>query len=121
MATSKPRTWVWAQTEFEALHRWPDAPFEVNFLRAAHRHMFHLKVEIEVDHADRAVEFILLKRFVTGWTMTLPEDLLSKSCEMIAEDLYPHLAAKYGYDRGYRISVSEDGENGATLEWEAAQ
>ena len=48
----------------EGLHRWPDAiNFPgVEFLANEHRHMFHFRVEMEVFHDDREVEFILFKR-----------------------------------------------------------
>ncbi len=41
-----------------------------------------------------------------------------RSCEMIAEDLYAQINARYP-GRAVEITVSEDGENGATLIWEA--
>lgn len=44
------------------LHRWPDAPPDVAFLRFPHRHMFKFEVELRVWHCDRDIEFILLKR-----------------------------------------------------------
>lgn len=113
--------WVFCRTSFEALHRWPEAPDAVNFLRNPHRHMFQLEVQIEVPHSDRAIEFILLKREVDTWVRGLPLDLLSKSCEMIAEDLYADLIQEYGEDRRYKITVGEDLlENGATLEFAPA-
>jgi hypothetical protein len=39
-----------------------------------------------------------------------------RSCEMMAEDLYVEIAAKYP-GRNVRIDVSEDAENGAHLEF----
>lgn len=112
--------WVFCRTSFEGVHCWPDAPEPVFFLRTPHRHMFQVEVHVEVPHNDRAVEFILLKRNVNTWTYGLPTNLLSKSCEMLAEDLHAYLARSYGTDRRYKITVGEDLlENGATLEFSA--
>jgi hypothetical protein len=47
------------------------------------------------------------------------EDILKldyKSCEMIADDMYTHIANKYPR-RGVVIEVSEDGENGCCISY----
>lgn len=97
----------------EGIHQYPGAPAGVEFLQYAHRHMFHIKVEIQVYHDDRELEFILVKRdlekhFDGG-------ALNNKSCEMICDDLYYYCWAKYCFakPRNFYIEVSEDGENGA--------
>jgi hypothetical protein len=40
-----------------------------------------------------------------------------KSCEMLAEDLIGYISKKYP-GRSVSVEVSEDGENGATLEYQ---
>lgn len=107
---------IWVTFQMEGIHNYPDAPDEVAFLRHPHRHMFHFKVEIEVFHDDRDLEFIVLKRDIL---LQYNCDLLqldNKSCEMIAKDLYAFLSTEYP-GRAITIEVSEDGENGAKLEW----
>jgi hypothetical protein len=44
-------------------------------------------------------------------------ELNYKSCEMIADDLYAQITAKYP-NRSMWIEVSEDGENGCHIEYE---
>ena len=52
----------------EGLHKWPDAIDHpgVEFLANEHRHMFHFRVDLQVFHDDREVEFILFKRELEG-------------------------------------------------------
>ena len=41
----------------EGIHKYPNAPDGVEFLQYPHRHMFHFRVEIDVFHNDRDIEF----------------------------------------------------------------
>ena len=43
-----------------------------------------------------------------------------KSCEMMADDLYAEIAARYP-DRAVWIEVAEDGENGALIKYELSR
>ena len=76
--------------------------------------MFHFRVELEVFHDDRDIEFIQLKRWLQRAYDTQVLSLDYKSCEMIARDLYGVIVAKYP-GRMCVIEVSEDGENGCRL------
>ncbi len=100
---------VWIQTLFEGFHRWKEAPEDIAFLRDYHRHIFDVKIGLEVSHNDRAVEFFQLKRQVD---LYIKEHLEGKhfelSCEMIATLLLKQFGASF-------VEVSEDGENGATV------
>jgi hypothetical protein len=99
------------KTRAEGFHNWPDAPDEVAFLRANHRHEFHYELEIEVDHNDRELEFILVKRWLDS---VIPRgELGHQSCEMIATAILEAAAKKYGVVRFISVGVFEDGENGA--------
>lgn len=99
------------KTQFEALHSWPgcDIP-EVDFLRHAHRHIFHVKMKWEVKGLDRAKEFIMMKRRVNRWIDENWEGqyLKGKSCEMMVVELMDRFNASY-------VEISEDGENGAEV------
>jgi hypothetical protein len=103
---------VFAQTRFESFHCWPDAPSEVSFLKSRHRHEFHVKVYVRVNHSDRDVEFITLKRKVDETIRNLLVfDTSTWSCEKWANEIL-------GLIRNcYRVEVSEDGENGAIVDW----
>lgn len=118
-------TMIWVTFEKEGLHKYPAAlddpklktgdEYDVSFLGYIHRHIFKFKVEIEVFHGNRDIEFIQFKR----WLQSLYEGELNvdfKSCEMIAADLYAQINARYP-NRKVVITVAEDGENGATLTW----
>ena len=100
----------------EGIHCWPDAIQQqgVEFLAHPHRHMFHFKVELEVKHNDREVEFILLKRELSGLYDEGVLKLDKKSCEMLAEELVGYVVNHYPCRR-LAVEVSEDGENGARI------
>lgn len=119
---------IWVTFRREGIHCYPDAAHnpalktggwdDVSFLASPHRHIFEFVVELDVFHTDRDIEFIQLKR----WCERLYSDgtlqLDHKSCEMISDDLYKQVSAKYP-DRRIMIQVSEDGENGSTTTYEA--
>ncbi len=109
---------IWVRFQREGIHKYPAAATDPNladvaFLANEHRHIFHFHVAIEVTHNDRDIEFIQFKRWLEGlYQGTL--QLNFKSCEMICDDLYEAIATRYP-DRIVEITVSEDGENGATI------
>lgn len=55
---------IYVRTSFVGFHKWETAPQEVSFLRDLHRHIFNVKVTLQVSHSDRDVEFFLLKKDV---------------------------------------------------------
>ncbi len=116
MATFK--TMIWVTFEKEGIHKYPRALVDkaledVSFLGYPHRHIFKFKVEIGVFHDDRDVEFIQFKRWLESlYGGTLALDF--KSCEMIANELIGVITDKYK-NRDVTVTVSEDGENGATV------
>jgi hypothetical protein len=111
---------IWVTFQREGIHKFPAAATDPNladvaFLANEHRHIFHFNVAIEVFHNDRDIEFIQFKR----WLESLYQGTLElnyKSCEMISDDLYEVIASRYP-DRDIEITVSEDGENGATIRY----
>lgn len=90
--------------------------YDVSFLGTPHRHIFHFNVGIQVYHNDRDIEFIQLKRWLENLYKEGTLQLDYKSCEMISDDLYEALASRYP-NRDVQISVSEDGENGCTINY----
>jgi len=105
---------IFVQFQKEGIHRYPDAPDGVEFLKHPHRHMFHFRASIEVFHNDRDIEFILFKRELENLYKEATLQVDYKSCEMLAEDLIEYISKTYP-GRNILIEVSEDGENGATL------
>lgn len=88
--------------------------YDVSFLGTPHRHIFHFNVSIEVFHNDRDIEFIQFKRWLENLYSQGTIELDYKSCEMLSDDLYNQIATRYP-SRDITITVSEDGENGATI------
>lgn len=112
------KKYIWVTFQKEGLHKYPAAATDpklkdVSFLGYVHRHMFHFKVELEVFHDDRDVEFILFKRELEGLFNDGTLQLDFKSCEMLSDDLAAYIKDKYP-NRDIIITVSEDNENGAT-------
>ena len=107
---------IWVTFQKEGIHKYPDAPDEVDFLRYPHRHMFHFKVQIEVYDNDRDIEFFIFKRWLESLYADNILQLDYKSCEMMADDLARQIKDKYP-QRRLAIDVSEDGENGCHVEY----
>lgn len=118
---------IFVRFQREGIHKYPGADtdpalatgdeYDVSFLGFPHRHIFHFKVSIEVEHSNRAIEFIQFKRWLENLYKDQTLQLDYKSCEMMAEDLYEVIATKYPH-RTIQIEISEDGENGALLTFE---
>ena len=120
---------IWVTFRKEGVHKYPGADTDpklatgewddVSFLGIPHRHIFHFRVRIEVFHNDRDIEFIQFKRWLErlyseqGASDSEVLVLDYKSCEMIADDLYKEITAKYP-GRFVEIDVAEDGENGCS-------
>lgn len=105
--------YIFVTFEHEGIHHYPDAPEGVEFLKHPHRHVFHFRIDIEVFHCDRELEFILVKRQIAKWTDNGTMVLNNMSCEMIADMLHALLVDEYGDHRNIIIEVNEDNENGA--------
>ena len=115
---------IWVTFTKEGIHKYPAAlddpklatgdEYDVSFLGYPHRHTFYFRIGIEVFHNDRDIEFIQFKRWLEN---LYKDDILQldyKSCEMIADELYTNIAAKYPH-RAVTISVAEDNENGCEI------
>lgn len=115
---------IWVTFQREGIHKYPGADtdpnlatgdeYDVSFLGYPHRHIFHFKIAIQVFHNDRDIEFIQFKRWLENSFTSGVMQLDYKSCEMISDELYEFIASRYP-GRDINITVSEDGENGATI------
>ena len=115
-------TTITCKTSFEGIHRFPDAPPEVGYLRNPHRHVFYVEVEMDVYHTDREVEFISAKHAIdaflrTHFDMNGVWQMDTLSCEQVAELIMDFLEERYCRvkQRAIIVTVSEDNENGATV------
>jgi len=115
---------IFVRFQKEGIHCYPAAAtdpalatgdeYDVSFLGSPHRHIFHFEVTIQVFHNDRDIEFIQFKRWLENLYAGGTLELNYKSCEMISDELYDQIAARYP-DRSVTINVSEDNENGAVI------
>lgn len=122
----RPNKMIWVTFQKEGMHKYPAAltdpslatgdEYDVSFLGYPHRHIFHFKVWIGVTHNDRDIEFIQFKRWLQNLYAGATLSLDFKSCEMMSDDLYAQISAKYP-DREVWIEVSEDGENGSFIKY----
>ncbi len=126
----KANRMIWVTFRKEGIHMYPAAledpklktndEYDVSFLGTPHRHIFHFKVSIQVFHNDRDIEFIQFKRWLENLYSQGTLVLNFNSCEMISDDLYEQIATRYP-NRNIEITVSEDGENGATISYNTHQ
>jgi hypothetical protein len=117
---------IWVTFQKEGIHRYPEAltnpalatgdEYDVSFLGHPHRHIFHFRVSIEVTHNNRDIEFIQFKRWLERLYSEGVLVLDYKSTEMMSDDLYVHIAARYP-GRAVIIQVAEDGENGCEISY----
>ena len=108
----RPNKMIWVTFRKEGIHCYPAAAtdpnlasgdaYDVSFLANPHRHIFHFRVWISVQHNDRDIEFIQFKRWLESMYNNSTLSLDYKSCEMMSDDLY---------------EVSEDGENGSFIKY----
>jgi len=116
------KRFIWITTDFEGTHSWPECPIEeVKFLQNEHRHIFKVKVQIEITHNDRDIEFFVFKEFIdtiieNAYGLGLKR-LGRKSCEDIADMISGVVSVNYP-NRETIIEVSEDGEVGCHIEYE---
>lgn len=100
------------RTQFPAFHRWVEAPAPVHFLRNWHRHMFKVRATLEVDHANRQLEFFIAQRAVEDIADVYKDTCFEYSCERLAELFYEALEKRPAYKgRVLEVVISEDGEN----------
>jgi hypothetical protein len=112
---------IWVTFQRAGFHRYPAASedpklSDVSYLGSRHRHLFKFKVEIEIFHNDRELEFHQVLNYCESLYKDNHLEIDYKSVEMLADDLYLQLANKYP-DRFIAIEVSEDGECGCRIEY----
>jgi hypothetical protein len=122
------RQFVYVQFVKEGYHCFPEAAtdpkyatgddMDVSHLGSRHFHYFYFKVHIEVNHSNRDIEFIQLRRELEKMYDSGALELNNKSCEMISDDLYLAIRDKYP-NVGVMIDVSEDNINGSFTRYQA--
>lgn len=122
---SKMKSFIYIKTQKEGFHYWKNAPKEVEFLKYPHRHIFYIKVSIELlEHNDREIEFFMFKKEVDDILISIWAAHGLKhsavcdgvSCEMMSDELGKYLQEVYP-KRKIIIDISEDDENGSYKEY----
>jgi len=137
----KKATFVTVRLTVLGVHCWPEAPSEeslsspapeVSALRHPHNHQFTFEVTAEVTHADRDIEFFLLRRAIWEGLQLLyldkavqargfnsqTFDFGTSSCEHIATRLLEHLTCVYPKVPYWKVQVWEDQHAaGAVVAW----
>jgi len=118
---SKAQRQIWITWQRAGFHRYPAASEDpqlddVSYLGLRHRHLFKFRVEIEIFHNDRELEFHQVLNYCESLYKDNQLEIDYKSVEMLADDLYLQLANRYP-DRYMAIEVSEDGECGCRIEY----
>lgn len=110
------KTEVYCSLLVEGTHDWNACPYgEVDYLRTPHRHVFHIKAHMVVNHNDRDQEFIILKHDIASYFQDKYYNSYRRLCEfgsMSCEMIATELLLKFNLSQ---CDVSEDGENGATV------
>lgn len=109
------KSYIIIRTVKEGFHQWNSAPIETKFLRYPHRHLFHIEVKLEVGDLDRELEFFAVKKVVDEWAQLFYSESSNLSCEMMCLNLNRYLKLK-NYPV-HSISIFEDNENGALIEF----
>ena len=100
------KIYIVVKLQHEAVHSWPGCNIEeVSFLKYPHRHIFHITCKKKVQHGDRQVEIIMLKRELEKYLNEVGKDFYYRSCEQVAILLLEYFKLSY-------CQVLEDNENG---------
>lgn len=113
------RRYITVRGQYDGFHAYEDAPEQVAFLKAMHRHLFKWEASIEVFHDDRELEFFMVQESINRTIipfLRLQHNL--GSCEQQAEIILEGLVNNYGAKRRYIVTVSEDGESDGTVIWQ---
>lgn len=118
---SSAKRWIWVTFSKVGLHHYPAANNDptlkdVAYLGSPHRHKFGFKVQIQIFHNDRELEFHQFLNFCESIFGHDIIDINHKSVEMLADDLYAQIVVNYP-GRDVIINVDEDGENGCCIEY----
>lgn len=113
---------VTALARVPGLHCWPDAPYGRAYLASPHRHLFHVRATVRVEHNERDVEFHDLGALILDAVHALAPEYVedssmrhfgASSCETIARFVARALEQDHALDV-LAVSCSEDDEYTAT-------
>lgn len=103
---------------FDFIHRYKDAPKEVNYLANLHRHLLNIETTVEVFNTDREIEFYMMKDKIDAALKKHKFDE-NASCEDVCVFVMHVITESYGVHRYRKVKVQEDNNGFATLIKEA--
>lgn len=111
------KRWIVVRFEGSGFHRWKDAPGRYAYLRSLHHHIFRVTCRIEVEHRNRALEFIDAADLLRRWFQAELDDnadFLNMSCETMAEQVWLLVRATWTQQATglIEVEVTEDGIHG---------
>ena len=110
---------IWVTFKKPGFHYYPGAKDnpkleDVEYLASKHRHLFGFKIQIEIFHQDRDIEFHQFLNYCQSLFESGTIDIDYKSVEMLADDLYIQISSKYP-NRDIVIDIDEDSECGCSI------
>lgn len=122
----KKKAFVYCSFQIEGYHMYPGADvhpstatgdyLDVSHLGERHFHYFNFRVHVEVKHEERDIEFIQLRRRIVAEYQKGGLEMNGKSCETLSDELFKTLNDWYP-NRDIKIDISEEGINGAYVEY----
>jgi len=116
------------RTKVEGIHKWPEAPAPVAFLRHPHRHVFRVTLTLPVSHEHRELEFFMVKAELDTMLQQVSEpyhftnptlrDFGTSSCETIAKAVLGWVKTKFSPAGPIEVDVQEDDESSASATWD---
>ena len=113
---------IFVEDYFLGTHQWDTCNLpEVEFLKNEHHHNFHVRIECNIKHNDREIEFLILRIWLRKIMATKYVSLFgiirfgSKSCEMIGEEIKYEFEKEFGKIK-VKVIVSEDKIQGGIVE-----
>lgn len=115
------KKYIVVKNNYEGIHRYKDAPVEVDYLRQYHRHIFNIETKIEVYDEDRELEFMIVKHLIQQFISEKKKGgfywiMDNLSCENVCSMIYKLIKDNYGETRYVSVRVYEDNENSAIVE-----
>lgn len=105
---------IWVTGSYTAFHRYPEAPSDVEYLKAPHRHKFYWRAEIYISPTvDRELEFHQVQKKINDQLPHSINKLDAGSCESMARAI-SRIITKHVTLAPRSITVSEDNECGST-------
>lgn len=108
---------IWVRFAMTGFHFWKGASQRRAYLAQLHRHTFNVKLELDVTHDDRQVEFHDLIEAAKLRFGAILDEAASEglSCEAMARRLLSWVADCWP-KASAAVEVDEDGEAGARVE-----